>query len=117
MSFEGWAIAIVCACYFVGGKGFAYQRLGAILFVGVTSYDDEIRKAERQKGQVEDFIERIALVEGEQKDQLKKLEKEKAVAERAKETKEEFDTANVILQQSRHFTAKEIGRASCRERV
>ncbi len=32
--FEGWAIAIVCACYFVGGKGFAYQRLGAILFVG-----------------------------------------------------------------------------------
>ena len=73
---------------------------------GVTSYDDEIRKAERQKGQVEDFIERIALVEGEQKDQLKKLEKEKAVAERAKETKEEFDTANVILQQSRHFTAK-----------
>ena len=39
---------------------------------GVTSYDDEIRKAERQKGQVEDFIERIALVEGEQKDQLKK---------------------------------------------
>ena len=77
-----------------------------ILGAGVTSYDDEIRKAERQKGQVEDFIERIALVEGEQKDQLKKLEKEKAVAERAKETKEEFDTANVILQQSRHFTAK-----------
>ncbi|DAC38691.1 MAG TPA: hypothetical protein D7H83_06115, partial [Candidatus Poseidoniales archaeon] len=73
---------------------------------GVTSYDDEIRKAERQKGQVEDFIERIALVEGEQKDQLKKLEKEKAVAERAKETKEEFDAAHVTLQQSRHLTAK-----------
>ena len=32
--FEGWAIAIICACYFVGGKGFAYQRLGAILFIG-----------------------------------------------------------------------------------
>ena len=73
---------------------------------GVTSYDDEIRKAERQKGQVEDYIERIALVEGEQKDQLKKLEKEKAVAERAKETKEEYDTANIVLQQSRHLTAK-----------
>ena len=73
---------------------------------GVTSYDDEIRKADRQKGQVEDFIERISLVEGEQKDQLKKLEKEKAVAERARETKEEFDAAHVILQQSRHLTAK-----------
>ena len=32
--FEGWAIAIVCACYFVGGKGFAYQRLVSILFIG-----------------------------------------------------------------------------------
>ena len=73
---------------------------------GVTSYDDEIRKAERQKNQVEDYIERIALVEGEQKEQLKKLEKEKAVAERARETKEEFDAAHVILQQSRHLTAK-----------
>ena len=73
---------------------------------GVTSYDDEIRKAERQKGQVEDFIERISLVEDEQKARLKTLEKEKAVAERAKDTKEEFDNANVILQQSRHMSAK-----------
>ena len=32
--FEGWAIAIICACYFIGGKGFAYQRLGTILFIG-----------------------------------------------------------------------------------
>ena len=56
---------------------------------GVTSYDDEIRKAERQRGQVEDFIERISLVEEEQKARLKTLEKEKAVAERAKDTKEE----------------------------
>tara|TARA_B100000700_G_scaffold298083_1_gene363613 strand:- start:9123 stop:13010 length:3888 start_codon:yes stop_codon:yes gene_type:complete len=73
---------------------------------GVTSYDDEIRKAERQRGQVEDYIERIAFVEREQKDNLKKLEKEKAVAERAKETKEEFDAAHIVLQQSRHMTAK-----------
>ena len=54
---------------------------------GVTSYDDEIRKAERQKGQVEDYIERIALVEGEQKDQLKKLEKEKALLRERKRPK------------------------------
>ena len=72
---------------------------------GVTSYDDEIRKADRQKGQVEDYIERISLVEGEQKDRLNKLSKEKAVAERAKETKEDFDEANIMLQQSRHMTA------------
>lgn len=73
---------------------------------GVTSYDEEIRKAERQRGQVEDFIERISLVEDEQKARLKTLEKEKAVAERAKETKENFDEANIVLQQSRHMTAK-----------
>ncbi|MBT4066738.1 MAG: chromosome segregation protein SMC [Euryarchaeota archaeon] len=73
---------------------------------GVTSYDDEIRKADRQKGQVEDFIERISLVEDEQKARLSTLGKEKAVAEKAKETKEQFDSANIILQQSRHMTAK-----------
>lgn len=73
---------------------------------GVTSYDDEIRKAERQRGQVEDFIERISLVEEEQKARLKTLEKEKAVAERAKDTKEEYDAANVTLQQSKHKSAK-----------
>ena len=63
-------------------------------------------KQNARKSQVEDYIERISLVESEQKDQLKKLEKEKAVAERARETKEEFDAAHVILQQSRHHTAK-----------
>lgn len=73
---------------------------------GVTSYDDEIRKADRQKSQVEDFIERISLVEDEQKARLNTLGKEKAVAEKAKDTKEEFDFANIVLQQSRHMTAK-----------
>jgi hypothetical protein len=32
--FEGWFIAIIVACYFLGGKGFSYQRLVSILFVG-----------------------------------------------------------------------------------
>jgi len=84
---------------------------------GVTSYDDEIRKADRQKGQVEDYIERISLVEDEQKARLKTLEKEKAVAEKAKDTREEFDNANVILQQSRHMTAKEEIRHHSDERT
>ena len=34
---------------------------------GVTSYDDEIRKADRQKEMVEGYIERIVLLEDEQK--------------------------------------------------
>jgi chromosome segregation protein len=84
---------------------------------GVTSYDDEIRKADRQKGQVEDYIERISLVEDEQKARLKTLEKEKVVAEKAKETRDEFDNANVILQQSRHMTAKEEIRHHSDERT
>ena len=84
---------------------------------GVTSYDDEIRKADRQKGQVEDYIERISLVEDEQKARLKTLEKEKAVAEKAKDTRDEFDNANVILQQSRHMTAKEEIRHHSDERT
>ncbi len=32
--FEGWFIAIIVACYFLGGKGFAYQRLVSIVYVG-----------------------------------------------------------------------------------
>lgn len=32
--FEGWFIAIIVACYFIGGKGFSYQRLVSIVFVG-----------------------------------------------------------------------------------
>ena len=73
---------------------------------GVTSYDEEIRKAEKQKNQVEDYIERISLVEDEQKARLKTLEKEKSVAEKAKNTKEEYDLANIVLQQSRYLSAK-----------
>jgi hypothetical protein len=32
--FEGWFIAIIVACYFLGGKGFSYQRVVAIIYVG-----------------------------------------------------------------------------------
>ncbi|MDP6869196.1 MAG: chromosome segregation protein SMC [Candidatus Poseidoniaceae archaeon] len=73
---------------------------------GVTSYDEEIRKADRQRNQVEEYIDRISLVEDEQKARLKTLEKEKAAAERAKDAKEEFDNANIILHQAKHQSAK-----------
>ena len=74
---------------------------------GVTSYDDEIKKAERQRSQVEDYIERISLVEEEQKSRLKELESEKKVAEKAKSTKEEYDAANIVLYQSKYLSSKE----------
>ena len=38
---------------------------------GVTLYDDEIRKADRQKDSVDDYIERIKLLEDSQKIRLK----------------------------------------------
>ena len=44
---------------------------------GVTLYDDEIRKAERQKDSVDDYIERIKLLEDSQKVRLKELKKQK----------------------------------------
>ena len=44
---------------------------------GVTSYDEEIRKADKQKENVEGYIERIGLLEEEQKARLKELRKRK----------------------------------------
>ena len=73
---------------------------------GVTSYDDEIKKADKQRLQVEDFIERISLVEEEQKSRLKTLESEKKVAEQARSTKEAFDKANIVLYQTKYLTSK-----------
>jgi len=84
---------------------------------GVTSYDEEIRKAERQKNQVEEYIDRISLVEDEQKSRLKALEKEKAQAEKVKTLKEEFDQANIELHQSRHASSKAEIRHHTEERA
>ncbi|MED5351226.1 MAG: chromosome segregation protein SMC [Candidatus Thermoplasmatota archaeon] len=68
---------------------------------GVTSYDDEIKKADRQKKQVEDYIDRISLLEEEQKNRLKDLKKEKTQAEKAVEVKQLHDEA-----QSEYFQSK-----------
>jgi len=69
---------------------------------GVTSYDDEIRKATKQQEKVEGYIERIGLLEKEQLDRLATLEKEKALAEKAKEVTEEIQRSNELLLQSRY---------------
>ena len=68
---------------------------------GVTSYDDEIRKAGKQKEKVEGYIERIGLLEEEQKARLKDLKKEKDLAIKVKDLVDEASTARTIAYQAR----------------
>ncbi len=63
---------------------------------GVTLYDDEIRKADRQKDSVDDYIERIKLLEDNQKSRLKELKKQKDLAVKVKHLVEELSAARVI---------------------
>ena len=84
---------------------------------GVTSYDDEIRKADRQKDQVEEYIERISLLEDEQKVRLQSLKKEKEQALKVKSLKEEHDEARVRYYQSRHGSLDAEIRYQIDERV
>ena len=58
---------------------------------GVTLYDDEIRKAERQKDKNMDYIERIKLLEDSQKVRLKELKKQKDLANKVKDLVEELN--------------------------
>lgn len=71
---------------------------------GVTSYDDEIKKAGKQRVKVEEYIERIQLIEDEQKQRLSELSKEKKQAVKAKDLKESLDSARTLLQQVRYAT-------------
>ena len=69
---------------------------------GVTSYDEEIRKADKQKENVENYIERIGLLEEEQKVRLKDLRKEKDIALKAKDLADELNQARVTAYQSNY---------------
>tara|TARA_B100001564_G_scaffold155401_1_gene130496 strand:+ start:13 stop:3924 length:3912 start_codon:yes stop_codon:yes gene_type:complete len=69
---------------------------------GVTSYDEEIRKADKQKANVENYIERIGLLEEEQKVRLKDLRKEKDIALKAKDLADELNQARVTAYQSNY---------------
>jgi len=69
---------------------------------GVTSYDEEIRKADKQKVNVENYIERIGLLEEEQKARLKDLRKEKDIAVKAKDLADELNLARVTAYQSNY---------------
>ena len=73
---------------------------------GVTSYDDEIRKASKQKDMVESYLERIGLLEKEQLERLSTLAKERHVAQKAKEVADAIAMTNAMLLQSRYATLK-----------
>tara|TARA_B110000444_G_scaffold73820_1_gene69439 strand:+ start:8220 stop:12134 length:3915 start_codon:yes stop_codon:yes gene_type:complete len=68
---------------------------------GVTSYDDEIRKADRQKEKVEGYIERIGLLEDEQKARLKDLTKEKNLALKVQDLVKELQLARITSAQAK----------------
>jgi len=73
---------------------------------GVTSYDDEIRKANKQKEMVENYLDRIGLLEKEQLERLSTLAKERHVAQQAKEVSDAIQMTNAMLLQSRYATMK-----------
>ncbi len=73
---------------------------------GVTSYDDEIRKATKQKEKVESYLERIGMLEKEQLERLSTLAKERHVAQKAKEVTDSITLTNALLLQSRYATMK-----------
>ena len=73
---------------------------------GVTSYDDEIRKANKQKEMVENYLDRIGLLEKEQLERLSTLAKERHVAQQAKEVSDAIQLTNAMLLQSRYATMK-----------
>ena len=73
---------------------------------GVTSYDDEIRKANKQKEMVESYLDRIGLLEKEQLERLSTLAKERHVAQKAKEVTDAIQVTNAMLLQSRYATLK-----------
>ena len=73
---------------------------------GVTSYDDEIRKATKQKDMVENYLDRIGLLEKEQLERLSTLAKERHVAQKAKEVSDAIHLTNAMLLQSRYATLK-----------
>ena len=73
---------------------------------GVTSYDDEIRKADKQRNQVEGYIERIGMLEEEQKGRLKDLKKEKDLAIKVRDLVTELTDSRIISYQAKYASQK-----------
>ena len=69
---------------------------------GVTAYDDEIKRADRQRKKAEEYLERISLLEEELKDRLKTLSKEREQAMKYRNLAEALDNARVTAIHARH---------------
>ena len=57
---------------------------------GVTSYDDEIRKAKKQQDNVDSYLERIGMLQEEQQVRLKELSEERKIAVKAQSITDEL---------------------------
>jgi len=69
---------------------------------GVMAYDDEIKRAERQRANVEEYLERIAILEEELQARLKTLTKERVQAMKYRELGIALENAKVTLMHARH---------------
>ena len=69
---------------------------------GVTAYDDEIKRAERQRKKAEGYLERITLLEDELSARLKTLSKERTQAMKFRELADALENARTTLVHSRH---------------
>jgi chromosome segregation protein len=74
---------------------------------GITSYDDEIKKADRQKKQVEEYLERIQLLEEELSSRMKDLKKERETALKYRDLQNELEVAKTTLLQSTYRSRHE----------
>jgi chromosome segregation protein len=69
---------------------------------GVTAYDEEIKRADRQRKKAEEYLERISLLEEELKARLKTLSKERTQAMKYRELADALDHARVTAVHARH---------------
>ena len=69
---------------------------------GVTQYDEELRKADRQRKQVESQLEMIDVFEKQQIDRIESLEKEREKALKYRDLIQDLEESKSLLMQSKH---------------
>ena len=69
---------------------------------GVTQYDEELRKADRQRKQVETQLEMVDVFEKQQIDRIESLEKEREKALKYRDLIQELEESKSLLMQSKH---------------
>ncbi len=69
---------------------------------GVTQYDDELKKADRQRKQVESQLEMIEVFENQQVERIESLEKEREKALKYRDLIQDLEESKSLLMQSKH---------------